>query len=295
MSKPVALDPKVEVRKPTPVLEPTTITPPGEARGSAAPAKPTINIYKPSVSQFFLKMLIYGPPGAGKTTLAASAGGVKEMQNVLFVNVEGGTLALLDSDVYGSNSVPDTYDFNNFESLDELFKFLLAGDHGYKTVIIDSLSELVKYNLDYIIAKKRANKTAGNVNKDEDDVFLEDYGTMTKQMRRVVRKFRDLPMHVIFTCHDAPVGQEANAQIGAAISNSLRKSVEGFVDVVAYLWVKEEVNEETKASTMVRKMLTSPHGRFIAKDRSPGQRLGKIMNDPTMPKIMDAILQRTSK
>ena len=107
--------------------------------------------------------------------------------------------------MYGSTHAPDTVDFSGFEMLQQIFSFLARGDHKYKTVVVDSLSELVKFNLDYIITKKRGE---GGKNKDEDDVYLEDYGTMTKQMRRIVRMFRDLPMHVIFTCHDAPTGKE---------------------------------------------------------------------------------------
>jgi DNA polymerase III delta prime subunit len=178
-------------------------------------------VYKPEVDMQHLKILIYGPPGVGKTTLAASAQAVKSMQEVLMVNIEGGMLSITDPAVYKAANVPDVVDLENFDFVTQLFRYLRAPGHKYKTVVIDSLSELNKVNLDDVIAKKRA---AGGKNASADDVFLEDYGTNTKQMRRVVRGFRDLPLNVIMTCHDAPNDNEPNSVIGPALTKSLRKS-----------------------------------------------------------------------
>src|SRR5688572_21297820 len=43
---------------------------------------------------FNFNMMIYGPPGVGKTVLCGSAAEVIEMSPVLFVDVEGGTLSV---------------------------------------------------------------------------------------------------------------------------------------------------------------------------------------------------------
>ena len=57
--------------------------------------------YKPSVKDHYLKALIMGNPGVGKTTTATSALAVPEMCDVLFLNVEKGTLAITDLSAFG--------------------------------------------------------------------------------------------------------------------------------------------------------------------------------------------------
>lgn len=274
-----------------PAATPATPAPVTQTAGARAPVVPSLLVYKPSLDMYFLKMLVYGEAGVGKTTLCASAQAVESMREVLFCNIEGGALAISDPKVYGSLSVPDTIDFAGFAQLTELFKLLATpqGRGEYKTLVIDSLSELTSYNLDAITsAKGRA----------DEEVFLEDYGKLTKQMRRTVRMFRDLPMHVLYTCHDAPTnGKDPNSKVGANLPPKLRKSVEGMVDVVGYYYhaqVKEGEGDKAKVRD-VRNLLVKPTTKFVAKDRSPGQRLGGIVVNPTMQIIMDKISAKTKE
>jgi DNA polymerase III delta prime subunit len=73
------------------------------------------------------RLLIYGPPGVGKTTFGAGA------PNPIFLQTENG------ADVLGAARFPLAEDFTEvLSSLDEL----LAEDHEYKTLVVDSLDWL---------------------------------------------------------------------------------------------------------------------------------------------------------
>ena len=83
------------------------------------------------------KTLIYGPPGAGKTTLAAG------YPDALFLATEPGCQAL------------EAY-VNPIRSWDEFLKAseeIAAGRHGFKTVIIDTVDLLWKFCHEYMLAK----------------------------------------------------------------------------------------------------------------------------------------------
>lgn len=216
-------------------------------------------------------MVVYGPPGVGKTTLAASAGACEAMSEVLFVDAEAGLLSTIGNPDFPT---PDSVKLESFTHLQDILHYLQFQEHKYKTVVLDSLTELSKICLDHVIGKKGAGK-----NPDLDTIYLEDYGKATQMMRRAVRGFRDLPMHTILICH--PGTSQDEREVFPGLTPKLRDSVLGFMDVVGFLTTRKEKDTDR----IQRILITEPTGKFYAKDRSPKGRLGGMMVDPTMTKI----------
>lgn len=254
---------------------------------------PRLNIYKPQITSYKLKMLIYGPPGVGKTSLLATADLHEATSPILIINVEGGMLSISEAGALGLESVPDVVDLENFDQLDQFFWFLAKGDHPYKSVGIDSLSELQMINLESIVQKLVGkSSTSGAKRASLDDIWQDDYGTSTQQLRRLVRRFRDLPMHVFFTCHDATSqDKEKNESTHPMLTPKLRTAVMGYMDVIGYMYVDTEAEAADPESTH-RRLLCRPFGKWKAKDRSPGQKLGLVMENPSIPAIMQRILEQ---
>lgn len=286
-------------RAPGPIMNPAPEEAPDgtEQEVRAEPTGlPAVKIYKPHIGTYKLKMLVYGPPGVGKTSLLATANLHALTSPVLLINVEGGMLSVADSGTLGLKTPPDVVDLQGFDHLESIFWFLAKGDHPYKSVGIDSLSELQMVNLEHIV-KKLVGKTSKSGERREslDDVWRDDYGTSTQQLRRVVRQFRDLPMHVFFSCHDATSqDKDKNEVAHPALTPKLRSTVMGYMDVIGYMYVDSEAaqgaSQPEEDSDGQRRLLCRPFGKWVAKDRSPGQRLGLVLENPTIPVIIDRIL-----
>lgn len=252
-------------------------------------------IYKPHIKQYKLKMIVYGPPGVGKTSLLATAGLHKLTTPILLINIEGGMLSVADSSILGLKEPPDVVDLASFGELDKIFWYLAKGDHPYKSVGIDSLSELQMINLEGIVSRLMNRASASGAKRESlDDIWQEDYGTSTQQLRRVVRRFRDLPMHVFFSCHDAmSQDKDKNETVHPMLTPKLRAAVMGYMDVIGYMYVDSETTEEEAEGDedqTPRRLLCRPFGKWVAKDRSPGQRMGLVVENPSIPIIIDRIL-----
>lgn len=219
----------------------------------------------------FYNILIYGDSGTGKTTLAGSADAVPSMRPVLFIDIEGGTESL-------RHSYPevDSVRVTTWKEMQELYNALYLGDHPYRTVVLDSLTEVQKfnmYNIMHDLAQKRPDL-------DADIPGMREWGKNIEQLRRFVRGFRDLPIHTIFTALNR---SDKDAKTGIttmkpSLSGKLADEVAAFLDVVVYYYVKQ-IGDGTEAE-FKRLLLTRKTDAQVAKDRSG--KLPMVIESPTM-------------
>lgn len=220
--------------------------------------------------------MLYGEPGIGKTVLAGSADAVAEMRPVLFIDMEGGTESL-------RHTYPDVevVRVKNWREMQALYNALADSDHGYQTIVIDSLSEAQKFNMLHIMADVAAN----NAKMIEEVPSMREWGINLEQMRKFVRGFRDLEVNTIFTCLAAKDKDVRTGKFtyGPALSGKLAGEIAGFLDEVFFMFMREGVNEETGEEEQLRLLLTGKTETTIAKDRSG--KLDQLIMNPTMEKL----------
>jgi hypothetical protein len=245
-----------------------------------------------------LKLMIYGEPGVGKTSFAASAEDHPLLKNVLIADVEGGLLSVRKRKLPSVRIGKNDDGSNNgrvLEDLEELAWNLIQKKPGYEkfnTVVIDSVTEIQAKDLENIVADniKRFPNKESNKNRTVDQIFQEDYGLNTTRMRRVFRLFRDSPLNVICTAlvsekkNSPPRGQEARTlEVRPFLTEKSADSIMGYMDHVWYMH-KDDNDKRT--------ILTQRKGVYQAKTRidSDKEVIPAIVTNPNLPDLYNQML-----
>lgn len=220
-------------------------------------------------------VLVYGPSKTGKTTFLASG-----PPPVLILDAEGGTRFLRARKVIWTSTfdAPPEWDgswdvcvayVRDFSTLTNVFNWLHAGAHPFRTVAIDSISEAQQRCVDAIAGQKQ--------------MTTPDWGNLLRQISALVRGFRDLLIHptnpldcVAFTAMDRPKDGVHAPYLQGAIADVLAY----YLDICVYYAVTAGAD-----GVPVRKMLTKPHPLFLAGDR-PGM-LPPVIENPTLSAILE--------
>jgi hypothetical protein len=155
----------------------------------------------------YLRLLVYGEPGSGKTWLGASACLDELTSPVLYVEyksqiaslrsnpeyvkaMEDGRLVILSLDKYEELNHVYTYLFRgqgSSESFDELFPTFP------KTLVVDSLTELQRAEV-----MRRAGNPVGKFITDVEAPQIQHWGQLLNQFTLLPNLYYQLPLHVIF-------------------------------------------------------------------------------------------------
>lgn len=228
----------------------------------------------------FTQGVLYGPPGAGKTVLAAGA------PAPLLLDVENGSRSLLNHEWTKSViRIP----IAKFEEIEELVwekredKPELA---PFKTWIIDTHTELQSSLLSQIVKEKNQKDSSRNAYAAQQL----DYKENTEMLRRLVVALRDLPINVIYIAHAAEAKDESDGKIYTrpAYTPKLAETMKGLVDFQGYLTAETNKEGET-----VRYLQMHPANNIQAKCRIGG--IPTIIENPTMDMLIPSVPELTTE
>lgn len=207
-----------------------------------------------------LSILVHGPSKAGKTFLGDTAPGPR-----LILDVEGNSRFLKSKKVEWKNvlEAPPAHDgtwdvcfvyVRDYNTIARVYQWLAAGKHPFRSIIIDSLSEVQQRCIDAI---------AG-----DEQMKLQQWGELSRKVSSLVRQYRDLLVHpsnpvecVFFT---AMTKQNGDGVQFPYVQGQLATTLPYYVDCVFYL--KAQMDEESQA--MKRYLLTKPRLGFDVGDRT---------------------------
>lgn len=236
-----------------------------------------------------LTMLYYGKEGSRKTTDTLT---LAEFGKVLLINAEGGAkptalraqgINLENVETWPKDGNVDSISFESIEN--EVFiplKMALEEDpNAYIGVAIDSFTELSRRLVDKAAATGREQDRRNGRTRDQFKIDLDDWGTMTTMMRMILRRFRDLGIHLIITALERrDTDDDGFVQYGPAVGPAVATDTMGLVDVVIWTQVEQIGPDGREFGTGT----TRPMQRHRAKDRFGV--LPPRMIDPTVARVL---------
>lgn len=238
-----------------------------------------------------LAILVHGEPGVGKSWLGQTAPAPR-----LVLDAEGGSrspkvvgpdgrvrrVRQLTWDPH-AEPPPEAGEWEScrvvvrdFTTLQRVFEYLNTGQHPFRSVILDSLTEVQKRCKDNI--------------RTGDEVMNERmWGILLDRMEQLVRAFRDLVFHParpIEALVLLALTVEKNAKFKPAVQGALGVSLPGYLDVIGYM-----AETVTEAGEEERRLLIRPHDRYEAKDRTHTLRAhyGPVIVNPDISAMLDVL------
>jgi hypothetical protein len=119
------------------------------------------------------------------------------------------------------------------------------------------------------------------------------WGKLSELLKPIFLDYRNLPMHVIFIAQERTLSEEDEVTVEHVpdLSPGSRGVATGAVDIIGRVFQREVRVASKKKGKEVKKwqtrLLVGPHDEYTTKDRTGA--LGRIMNDPTVPKMLAAM------
>jgi len=215
-----------------------------------------------------LIILLYGPSKIGKSTWCS------EMKNAVFLATEPGLNSL---EVYQTP-------INSWDKLLYTCGDLLKGDHGFETVILDTIDNAYKLCAEYICDKN-------NIVHESDMDWGKGYALINNEFHRVLIKLASLPYGLVLISHS----QEKDVVISTigkitkrvpTLPDKIGKIVTSLVDIILFCDIDTTTAED--GTVLYNRVLrTKPNLYYDAGDRT-----GKLSK--TLPLDFSAFIKEIS-
>lgn len=228
----------------------------------------------------YIKVMMYGGPGMGKTTLAGSAADIYADGDVLLITAEGGDLVFTDNERIKHPERIDMMKCGNIMQVQKVYEWLQrhqvfrdANDEDklrrlqnmaflgetdptevpeeykrvrkYRTVILDSLTDIEDLNMRSVLGiTEESGFIVG------DDLTPPGYTEFRKNnntIQQLVRAFRNLDVHLIIICGEKWQKDELQRfHYGPWLTGQLANQIQSFVDIVGRMVVGTDPNDPSK-------------------------------------------------
>jgi hypothetical protein len=244
-----------------------------------------------------LSILIHAESKVGKTTLAATA-----PLPIIAIDAEGGWSFMGRSPflarMYGRylnvipwdpcSGPPPQYDgtweicvatVQTWHSLQCAYNWLVQGQHNFKSIIVDSITELQRRCKQNLVAP-------------DEQMKMQHWGQLLTLMDAVIRGIRDLKddWHnsievTVFIAETRSLDGKWRPYLQGQIAIALPY----WMDITSYLFVEQELDANGQPTRQVRKLLVGPHAMYVTGERVQGTLGGDVIAEPNIQSMLSSI------
>lgn len=230
-----------------------------------------------------LSVLVHGHSKVGKTTFANTAPYPR-----LLLDVEAASRFLIANKVYwdpmrdAPPAADGTWDtcvvrVRTFDDVLKAYEWLQAGRHQFRSVILDSISELQAKCMEQVVGRGQ--------------MQTQHWGELLRRMAFFCRDLRDLTTHQTNPLEAVVITAMTREQDGVQrpyLQGQISSQIPYWYDVCGYLYVDQVFNQETNSYDEVRRLLTRKHPQFEAGERVQG-RLPGVIDNPSLESMITTI------
>lgn len=154
--------------------------------------------------QRYIKVMVYGPPGGGKTEFVSSIATVPELCPALYAGFAGGEETIIKMMLHNGISMrklKKVLRLTTIVDLDDIATLLLGATElkalGFNTLIIDSATEAYRGSL--VQQVHGQTRTASSIEVVTKIPQLADWGAVVHKLTEIAAMIRDAPIHVVVT------------------------------------------------------------------------------------------------
>lgn len=230
-----------------------------------------------------ISILVQGAPKTGKSTFAATAPGPR-----LLIDIEGGNRFLNITPVRwdpASEEPPaadGTWDTAvvrviNFDTALKAYQWLSSGKHPFKSVIIDSISELQQRLIESISGRQQPQ--------------MQQWGELLRTFSGLMRDFRDLTEHPTVPLEAVilvAMSREGDAGLSRPWLQGQSAVVLPYLFDMSVAMDKFGWVDEHGVQQQMYRMLIGANNKYETGERVGG-RVPPFIDNPTVPAILDAV------
>ena len=209
---------------------------------------------KPTIDLAHMPIMIYGPPKIGKSEFCSQA------EDALFIATEAG---LENLEVYEKR-------VQNWEEIVEAYTEIKAGNHKYKTIVLDTIDNAYAFCLEHFCKKH-------GMDHPSDLGYGKGWALVNGPFKTLLNRFGLLPYGLILVSHgkerEITTRTGPKTKMGPALSGSIADTVAAFVEMILYFTVEETKDAEGNPTT--RRVIRTQASELY----EAGSRV-KIMPDP---------------